>query len=78
MKYPRIRNMREDRDLSQIDVAKYLGVRQTAYSKYELGQRSMTPEALIKLADFHNTSIDYLLGRTDIKEPYEKSARLSV
>ena len=70
MKYPRIRNIREDRDLKQIDIAKYLGIRQTAYSKYELGQRNMTPEVLIKLATFHNTSIDYLLGCTDTKERY--------
>jgi len=54
--------MREDRDLNQTEIAKYLGVRQTAYSKYELGQRSMTPEVLVKLANFHNTSVDYLLG----------------
>lgn len=73
MKYPRVRNMREDKDLRQLDIAKYLGVKQTAYSKYELGQRNMTPEVLIKLANFHNTSIDYLLGCTDIKEPYVKS-----
>ncbi|MCL2566368.1 MAG: helix-turn-helix domain-containing protein [Defluviitaleaceae bacterium] len=70
MKYPRIRNLREDRDLRQLDIANYLGVKQTAYSKYELGRRNMTPEVLIRLAKFHNTSIDYLLGCTDNKEPY--------
>ena len=73
MIYPRIRNLREDRDLKQSVLANYLGVAQTAYSKYELGQRSMTPEILIKLANYHNTSIDYLLGRTDIREPYSKN-----
>ena len=72
MKYQRIRNLREDKDLTQATVAAHLGVNQTAYSKYELGQRSLTPEALIKLADFFNTSIDYLLERTDIKGFYPK------
>lgn len=73
MKYPRMRDLREDKDLNQEALAKYLGVRQTAYSKYELGQRNMTPEILIKLAEFHNTSIDYLLGITDEKLPYTKT-----
>jgi len=68
--------MRENQNLKQSDIAKYLGVRQTAYSKYELGQRNMTPEVLIKLAKFHNTSIDYLLGCTDTKEPYSKSSTM--
>ena len=73
MKYPRIRDLREDKDLNQADVARYLSVGQTAYSKYELGQRNMTPEVLIKLAEFHDTSVDYLLGRTDAIEPYPKN-----
>ena len=72
MRYERIRNLREDKDLSQETLAKYLCVRQTSYSNYELGYRNMSPEVLIKLAEFHNTSIDYLLGRTDEKTPYPK------
>ena len=76
MKYPRIRNLREDKDFNQETIAKYLGVRQTAYSKYELGQRNMTPEVLIMLAKFHNTSVDYLLGLTDEKTPYAKTISL--
>jgi len=73
LKYPRIRGLREDKDLNQETLAKYLSVKQTAYSKYELGQRNMTPEVLIKLAEYHNTSIDYLLGMTDEKFPYAKT-----
>ncbi|WP_250228229.1 helix-turn-helix domain-containing protein [Anaeropeptidivorans aminofermentans] len=71
--YQRLKDLRNDRDLNQEDIAKYLNVKQAAYSKYELGQRNMTPEVLIKLAEFHNTSIDYLLGITDEKIPYQRS-----
>jgi len=67
--------MREDRDLNQAHLAKYLGITQVAYSRYGLGKRNMTPEVLIKLAKFHNTSIDYLLGCTDTKEPYAKNRK---
>ena len=63
--YERIRNLREDRDLTQPDVAKYLGMSQTGYSKYETGENDIPTQILIKLADFYNTSVDYLLGRTD-------------
>ena len=73
MKYPRIRNLREDKDIKQEAIAKHLNVKQTAYSKYELGQRNMTPEVLSMIADFHNTSVDYLLERTNIKEAYPKN-----
>ena len=68
--YERIRNMREDRDLLQKDIAAYLHCSQVAYSRYELGLRDIPTEVLIKLADFHHTSTDYLLGRTDVAEPY--------
>lgn len=64
----RIRDLREDSDLNQTQVAKLLNVSQTTYSRYENGVLDIPNEALIKLADFYNTSIDYLLGRTDRKE----------
>ena len=70
--YNRIRALREDNDLRQSDLAKYLNCTQVSYSHYELGKRDIPTEILIALADFYKTSIDYLLGRTDIKEPYKK------
>lgn len=71
--YKRIRDMREDRDLNQTQVAKVLGMSQTGYSKYETGENDIPTTALIKLARFYNTSIDYLLGETDCKERYPKA-----
>lgn len=62
--------MREDCDLSQTKVAKMLGMSQTGYSKYETGENDLPTTVLIKLATFYNTSIDYLLEQTDIKERY--------
>ena len=70
--YRRIRDLREDADLLQKDLAKYLQCTQVCYSQYELGKRDIPTDVLIKLADFYNTSTDYLLGRTDKKEPYPK------
>lgn len=71
--YKRIRDMREDADLLQKDIAAYLKCTQVSYSHYELGKRDIPTDALIKLALFYNTSTDYLLGLTDIKTPYPKS-----
>ena len=65
--YKRIRDLREDRDLSQKQVAQMLGMSQTGYSKYETGENDIPTHILIKLADFYGTSIDYLLGRTNTK-----------
>ena len=65
--YQRIRDLREDRDLKQKEVAAMLGMSQTGYSKYETGENDIPTQVLIKLADFYGTSIDYLLGRTDQK-----------
>ena len=65
--YKRIRDLREDRDLKQKDIAKILGMSQTGYSKYETGENDIPTAVLIQLADFYETSIDYLLGRTDEK-----------
>lgn len=63
--YPRIRDLRQDMDLSQKEFAKLLGMSQTGYSKYETGENDIPTEILIKLADIHHTSVDYLLGRTN-------------
>ena len=65
--YSRVRELREDRDLTQIQVAKVLGMSQTGYSKYETGENDIPTAILIKLADFYGTTTDYLLGRTDKK-----------
>ncbi len=65
--YARLRDLREDRDLTQTQVAKILGMSQTGYSKYETGENDIPTHVLIKLADFYDTSIDYLLERTDNK-----------
>lgn len=72
MKY-RIRDLREDRDLSQKDVAEMLHIHQTTYSDYELGNLNVPVAILSKLADFYETSIDYLVGRTDQSKPYRKN-----
>ena len=71
--YKRIRDLREDNDLSQSQVAKMLGMSQTGYSKYETGSNDIPTEILIKLARFYNTSIDYLLGETNIIERYPEN-----
>ena len=68
----RIRDLREDKDLKQKDLADYLQVHQTTYSDYELGRLNIPVSVLHKLADFYGVSVDYLLGRTDVKEPYPK------
>ena len=70
--YKRIRELREDKDLLQKDLSSYLNCTQVTYSRYELGLRDIPTDVLIKLADFHNTSTDYLLGRTDSLIPYSK------
>ena len=68
MIYQRIRDLREDRDWTQADVAEKLNMTQTGYSKYERGERDVPTEVLIKLANLYNTSIDYLLGQTQNPE----------
>jgi transcriptional regulator with XRE-family HTH domain len=69
--YPRIRDLREDRELNQTQVAKMLCMSQTGYSKYETGENDIPTAVLIKLALFYDTSIDYLLGLTNSKERYK-------
>lgn len=68
----RIRDLREDRDLSQKELAAILDVHQTTYSDYELGNLNIPLSTLHILADFYNVSVDYLLGRTSVKTPYPK------
>ena len=70
--YPRIRDLREDTEMNQTEFAKLLEMSQTGYSKYERGENNVPAEVLIKLAKIHKTSVDYLLGLTDIKEPYPR------
>jgi len=65
--YRRIRDLREDADLTQETIAKMLSCSRQAYSNYELGLRDIPTDVLIRLADFHRTTTDYLLGRTDKK-----------
>ena len=72
MKY-RIRDLREDNDLKQREIAEYLNCTQVCYSFYEIGRRDIPPEVLIKLAVFYNTSVDYLLGLTDERKPYPRA-----
>lgn len=69
----RIRDLREDNDLKQQQVADYLMCDQSLYSKYERYERELPLEYAIKLADYYNVSVDYLLCRTNIKTPYPKN-----
>ena len=68
----RLRDLREDRDLKQAALADYLQIHQTTYSDYELGKLNVPINVLHALADYYDTSIDYLLGRTSEKKPYPK------
>ena len=65
MKYPRIRDLREDHDWNQTTVARMLNMSQTGYSKYETGENDIPTQVLIQLARIYDTSIDYLLGETN-------------
>ena len=67
--YKRIRDLRDDHDLSQRVLAEKLGMKQAQYSRYELGYRDIPTDILIALADLYNTSTDYILGRTDDPAP---------
>ena len=69
----RLKELREDKDLYQKDIAEYLKIDQSNYSKYELEKVNIPIEYLKKLADYYNTSIDYILYRTDVRKPYPKS-----
>lgn len=70
MFFRRLRDLREDRDFRQEDVAEVLGISQTVYSRYERGFQTIPVVHLLKLADFYSVSTDYILGRTDVSAPY--------
>lgn len=70
MRYPRIRELREDNDLTQAYMAKLLTVNQRTYSRYESGEHEIPLSALCIIADFYHVSVDYLLDRTDVTKPY--------
>lgn len=72
IKMERLRDMREDKDLFQSDIAKILNVSQQTYSRYENDDISIDKDSLIKLALFYNTSVDYLLELTDERKPYPR------
>lgn len=74
MKYRRIRDLREDRDMNQTEVARYLHMSQTGYSKYETGENDIPTGILIQLARLYNVSIDYLLGQTNNPARYAPPA----
>lgn len=69
--YPRIRDLREDKDLTQKQIGELLGMSQTGYSKYETGENDIPSSVLIKLVRFYETSVDYLLGETNCKDRYK-------
>lgn len=68
----KLRDIREDKDLLQKDIAKILNVSQQTYSRYETGEICIDKDSLIKLANFYNTSVDYLLDLTDERKPYPR------
>ena len=71
MQYEHLRDLREEHELTQAQLAKILHVAQNTYSQWETGKRPITDEVLIQLADFYHTSVDYLLDRTYNREPYQ-------
>ena len=71
----RLKEIREDLDITQTELADYLCIKQNTYSQYENGQRQIPLELLIKLARYYNTSTDYILGLTDEKTPYPASQK---
>jgi len=73
--YQRIRNLREDADFTQFQMAYFLHCAQQTYSDYERGKHDIPTDILISLANIHNTSVDYLLDLTDEKKPYKRKTR---
>lgn len=69
MRYERLRDLRDDADKSQKEVAEFLSMSQTGYSKYETGVNDIPTSVLIKLAEYYQTSVDYILGITDRRNP---------
>ena len=72
-RYPRIRILREKSGLNQTQFAKLIGMSQTGYSKYETGENDIPTRILVRIADYFDTSVDYLLDRTDRRKPYPKN-----
>lgn len=72
MYFQRLKDLREDRDLRQVDIADILKTSQTVYSRYERGAKDIPVRHLVKLADIYNVSTDYILGRTNVIIPYPK------
>lgn len=72
MDIKRLKDLREDKDKYQEDIAKILNITRQQYGLYEIGKRTLPLDCLDKLADYYNTSTDYILGRTNIKEPYQR------
>jgi len=75
MYFQRLRDLREDRDLTQDEISKIIGINQRTYSLYELGKRTLPTRLLIALADFYATSTDYILGRTNEITPFPKQRK---
>ena len=73
--YKRVRELREDKDLTQKQVGQILNMSQTGYSQYEIGKNDIPTDVLIKLANFYNVSVDYILGITDIQKPYPRTKK---
>lgn len=71
--YNRLRQLREDKDMTQVQVAKYLNMSQTGYSQYEIGRNDVPTIVLIKLALLYNVSVDYMLNITDETKPYKRA-----
>ena len=76
MKFTRIRDMREDNDLTQKDISEVLNVARRTYSGYENGTRNIPVQSVVKLAIYYKVSVDYLLGLTNIKKPYPKEGKV--
>lgn len=72
MYYPRLKDLRNDKDLTQKEIAAMLGIDQRVYSNYETGKREIPTRFVVSLAEFYNTSTDYILGKTNIKTPYQR------
>jgi len=75
LRFENIRNLRIDRGLTQKQIAEYLHIKQNTYSQYEIGVLNYPLDTVIRLADFYGVSVDYLLGRTEEKEPYPPKAK---
>ena len=76
MFFQRLKDLREDKELTQEQIGELLGIKQTVYSRYERGAQVLPTLHLLKLADFYQTSTDYILGRTNVLQPYERKRKL--